>query len=731
MNQPSDPAPDGTIKTVTFIQYDVPNLKAGEYTVSGTQTVNQATPNSFPATRSFAVAGNRFQLAGDDVVSTFPPNLANGEFDGVLPHVVLKRSSLPWQRNSVPDELNAPWLAVLLFEANQMPPVQTGVAADLIAAGATITVWGSTTTGTGTMSAGTLSYPGIDKLDYGQSPSDVCSFIDLPVATFSQIAPTAADLPYLAHIRETDTLDGVDHPDLIQDFAVVLGNRIPADQAEAYAALVSLENMGALLPDDSGAPSPNIPPGTTTIRLLVYTTWRFFVNDLDQSFQSLAENLNRNSSGQLGFTSLRVAAPATTAGAVAQAISDEATTLTGADADALVLNALAAGYVPLDHHLREAGNTVSWFRGPLLPYGSDSTFVDLPAQGPDALLRYDPQTGMFDTSYAAAWQLGQLLALQSAGYASALYEWKQTLAKGVAAQEEQALLQQKLGNGAVFPSFMASRSLALDALPPIPDVVSAFIGQLRLLAGVPFSSLVPDELMLPPESFRLFAVDPNWIAALVDGAFSIGRATSADATADATKIASVHVASSSYARAARTNDRPQLAALKAAPASVALEVVTGVLLRSELVSGWPQLNLNGYSDTAGTHELPKLRMVRLSNSVTLCLFDGTVQLVTIHEAPEQLHCGVELAGAAASTTLRAVSGPNPGAQYLTDPEGGPASASVPLRADGQTLCVADAAASVLNKLTTDFSQTIPSFTSAEFALQFIKGVVKVNYVIGD
>ena len=41
--------------------------------------------------------------------------------------------------------------------------------------------------------------------------------------------------------------------------------------------------------------------------------------------------------------------------------------------------------------------------------------------GPDAASAYDPQTGLFDVSYGAAWQLGQLLALQNSGLANQLY----------------------------------------------------------------------------------------------------------------------------------------------------------------------------------------------------------------------------------------------------------------------------------------------------------------------
>jgi hypothetical protein len=736
-------------KTVTFIQYDIPPLKSGKYSLTANQTVNQVAPNAFSATRTFAVGGNRFQLNGDDIVAFFPPENANGEFDGVLPNVVLSRCTLPWQRTAIEDDgvsqsekpadadddgLDAPWLAVLLIESADMPAVQTGTAADLIPDGQDITATGSGTKvlGTGKLPVNYFSYPGINPLDYGQTPDTPTQFIDLSVDMFSKLAPTAKDLPYLAHVREVDTHDSEDDKDSTKKYAVVLGNRIPAPNTDAHGVLVSLENFGSYLPGNDGSASPNLPNGTTTVRLITLANWRFFANDLDENFQKLAENLNKGSTGILGATTLRIDSPATTSAAVAAAIADEPAGLTDADADALVLNALAQGYVPVAHHLREAGDTVSWYRGPLLPYGGTPAFINIPAFGPDAMLRYDPDTGMFDAGYASAWQLGQLLALQSAAYSTALYAWKKGLSKAQAAAEEQALLATRLGDGSHFTSFTEMRAARSSGLPAIPDIVANFIGQLRLLTSVPFAWLVPDEAMLPTESLRLFSVDPNWVEALVDGAFSIGRVNENELEVILPKHQELRIASAAVARAYRQNDRPSMAQAKAEKAGTALQLVTGVLLRSQLVSGWPKLNINGYADTGGTMEVPKLRMERLSSDVILCLFDGVVEQVAIHEAPEQLHCGVEIAADnSASTTLRAVTGSNPGQQFLTDPKGGPASAAVPMRADKQTIQVADAATSVLDKLNSDFSQNIQSFTSAEFALEFIKGVVKVEFVIGD
>src|SRR5262245_19805440 len=57
----------------------------------------------------------------------------------------------------------------------------------------------------------------------------------------------------------------------------------------------------------------------------------------------------------------------------------------------------------------------------------------------------------------------------------------------------------------------------------LPELLSRWLGRLRLLKGVPFNYLIPDEGMLPPESIRFFYLDMNWVDALLDGAFSIGR----------------------------------------------------------------------------------------------------------------------------------------------------------------------------------------------------------------
>ena len=63
----------------------------------------------------------------------------------------------------------------------------------------------------------------------------------------------------------------------------------------------------------------------------------------------------------------------------------------------------------------------------------------------------------------------------------------------------------------------------------VPADIAAWLGRLHTLIGVPFGYLVGDQGQLPPESIRFFRLDDNWIRALLDGAFSLGRNLTATA----------------------------------------------------------------------------------------------------------------------------------------------------------------------------------------------------------
>lgn len=399
------PTPQGTL---AFARSLVPALRSGATTVTATQTVTAGgTTEAFRTSRTLQVTGVRYRLGESDLDSVFPPSGAQGEFGNTLPHVVLTRPSLPWQRQADPSA-EAPWLAVLLFDELDPAPVPVpATLADL-------------------RSDGGRFFPP-RTAEPGEQDSEPVTVIDLAPELFAVLAPSLADLPWLTHARQTvsSAKPGRSRPPVsapsAADRAVVIGNRLPATGSVCTAHLVSLEGYGPHLPGPDGTPGP-LPTGTTAVRLVSLHSWRFTAVDLKQTFQDLLLAVDLDP-------------------AVLQLPSAELP-LSPTKADLAVRDAFGLGYTALDHAL-QGGSTVSWYRGPLLPLRA-ATDLAPPYADPDQLLRYDPTTGLFDTTYAAAWQLGKLLALHDNSYAAALYRWKLTHTQQQAAALEAEVLEEAL-----------------------------------------------------------------------------------------------------------------------------------------------------------------------------------------------------------------------------------------------------------------------------------------------
>jgi hypothetical protein len=189
-----------------------------------------------------------------------------------------------------------------------------------------------------------------------------------------------------------------------------------------------------------------------------------------------------------------------------------------------------------------------------------------------------------------------------------------------------------------------------DALGDIdvPADIEAWLGRLATLIGVPFGYLVPDEAMLPAESIRFFRLDSNWVDALLDGAFSLGRNLTAEASgASVTLDRAVLPAVTAQARAAAPL-RARASATRDAPGVVTDTPWTGFLLRSQVVIDYPGLGVNVYPEGSGPDDpepvlMPVRRLDRLGpNADTLlCLVEGDAYRVDVHEAPELLHYGID------------------------------------------------------------------------------------------
>jgi hypothetical protein len=738
---------EGEAGRIQFLSFHRPALPDGRYSVQLTQTVWSEAPEKskeigeqdgfahvtrgeHPAaqvklpTLTFSIAGERYALDPQQIVAVYPPEDSSGDYADALPHVILGRSTLPWEREGQAGREETPWLAVLLFDQNEAPTPKVIAVEELYG------------------QHGEASFP--TEKDMGRNfplePNEErVTVIDVRPELLEKIAPSTAELTLLAHVRSGQVDD---RPGRVPEQAVVVGNRLGIRGRTSVAHLVSVErrykNEG-LVGLDQGKP----------VRLVSLKSWRYSCLDetsylvTEKALASLPEP-QRSTLRQSNLFNVECVGTkefkkkahdilgSDPPGALLTAARFKRLTFTGLllklDVGVLRLPALELvglngtlarrvehyrllGGVPLEHQLRGGGVTASWYHGPLIsgpnPRASLDTWLGSEAafDSSDHLLIYDRSLGMLDVSYAAAWELGRLLALESKPFSLALYNWKRTHAQAL--KDARTRLEHLPLDG-------------LRGMPDVPPLVIGWLQDLALLKGVPFNYLVPDERLLPRESIRFFQVDRLWIECLLEGAFSIGRVISSDGDHEP--------------------ERP----------SPDADEVTGVVIRSDVVAGWPELQVDGYRDVCDpqtrkdpTEQLTPLRRDRLSDDVLLCLFtppspsqtrsgphEGVVHTVDVHRRPEGLHFGVseDEAGGCYKRPRNLRTGDEldqiPVPWKWLDPV--PASPGEPTR-EWRVLRVSGNEPQGLAELILDQVLREGRMSSALFALQMVEGVERVRF----
>jgi hypothetical protein len=181
-----------------------------------------------------------------------------------------------------------------------------------------------------------------------------------------------------------------------------------------------------------------------------------------------------------------------------------------------------------------------------------------------------------------------------------------------------------------------------DGTHVVPGAIRRTLAELRLLHSVPFNYLVADASLLPSESIRFFYLDRNWTDALIAGVLSIGTFT----TAERAQLEALReVVRDEVDEAERTIRMPDDEARLSAEGGA----VSGFLLRSKLVSGWPGLHVRGYAvdrqadddilAESDPDRLKVLRMERLAPAVLVVLFDGVPAVVHLEEPRQGIQFG--------------------------------------------------------------------------------------------
>ncbi len=509
---------------IEFTSYHQPKLLDGDYEMAVTHKTNlQALPFK-AATQYFSVNGPRFELPPKDVKSVFPPDKSLGEYDTVLPHIMFNRSTLPWERtidgkSTANAKTVQPWLALLLFDQSE---INEGKTIDLSKVSSKVITVAELLKPT---EPSPPEFPKIKK-ELAQSNDDKLTVIDVPKSLLWQVMPSREELAMMAHIREGVGTDGLPNT---PEYPVIFSSRLPKPSSESVMHLVSLESRANLLSEfASGGPTSG------RVRLVSLKSWTFasiankklFAGGLLDAWKQDGQDVQPTKDHLFRMSSV------------------------GRPKSAKYLE---QGFVPSKHLTRQGNNVVSWYRGPLVPGDNADIELDglLPAKVSDQLVRYDSTTSMFDVSLSAAWELGRLLTLQTKSIAIKLFNWKRAHAHA----SKQTSSNLPLGTtGQVPPSF--------------PGAITNWFNELSLLEHIPFNYLVPKGEMLPAESVRFFKLDSNWITALLDGAYSLGRVLNSDFK----------------------NDKANYEAVVPTPG-----VMSGFLLRSSVVAGWPHLAVAGYT----------------------------------------------------------------------------------------------------------------------------------------
>lgn len=261
------------------------------------------------------------------------------------------------------------------------------------------------------------------------------------------------------------------------------------------------------------------------------------------------------------------------------------------------------GYIPMPHFLRLGEKGISIYRGPLMPYGLSSSASASAKDQPYPYDRLKWEGTLANVSYVAAFQLGQMLTVGNKGIAEAIFDWKRQM------YQYQKTADHHL-DGTNLPDYLIH---TMKDPPPLPESVQNWLLGLSQLDNVPFNYMIPSESLIPQNSIRFFSIDNEWIKNLLEGALSIGREYF------------------SFSHIPGFLNQP----------------LTGFLLRSEVVSDYPQMSITAYSDKPPNTDSDPTKTVglyfkkQLDKNLVLYYYKDKIQTLDLYLKPEVIHFGFE------------------------------------------------------------------------------------------
>jgi hypothetical protein len=224
-----------------------PILKAGPHMLAADHDLVAAPPHNDPGDLAvdgtdftFRIISPRYTMPPDQILSTFPPATAVGDWRDRLPQIVFKRRTLPWEREPDHDHVfpapQPPWFALVVLADGEFTLSSAGIPVDQCV-----------TSGT--------HMPDDTDIDTAAG-----RYLEVRESIVSTIFPTVDDLRLLSHVRkvsldDTELALGDDDGYL----AVTIANRLPQPGPPAEpggprtsmkytACLINLESQLGVLP---------------------------------------------------------------------------------------------------------------------------------------------------------------------------------------------------------------------------------------------------------------------------------------------------------------------------------------------------------------------------------------------------------------------------------------------------------------------------------------------------
>lgn len=461
------PPPKGSMYLFDYI---TPPLKPDSYRIHVTTDVEVNGTQHLDDDKYFDIVGPRFNLSPTEVAGVFPPRNGHGPFQDSLAQIAIKRRTLPWERTfdslgtiqppsdgkGLPASYPTPWMALLLFEEgeyeiHQGMPLQNVV-------------------------------PSTVYTRLGKPANILCDAVEADADVVSSLMPSREELQLLSHVRWVN----IDDRELNVEgsdgwFAIVVTNRVPTPGKKCRACLVSLEERTDLVKRD---PPPTFQPadakvydkmaigevrdfgvmappqytiiqpsrqlgGTrmvyipSKVRMVLLHSWQFTCEG-NGTFYDLMQRMDDAMIGKVKVEGQ-------------PAFTDTA-------------------HLKLKLQDRGGEEETVWYRGPLVPFELTRDPLG-PYHSADQARRATPETGMEDVSYAAAFEVGRLLAAADARLAQELMRWRRESYKQAARADGLVAIQAALQLS--LPPALAEQLYV--SLPPV--IAAAAIGAMMKGAG--------------------------------------------------------------------------------------------------------------------------------------------------------------------------------------------------------------------------------------------------------